>query len=129
MARNRKSSARPDTAVLRGPVRTCIGCRQRTTKRELSRVTAGSDALGRVVVRPDLDGTAPGRGAHLHPTAECYDLAVRRKAFARALRLAGAGELSTAPVREYVAARSDRHSDHQTARRAARTDQDWSSGS
>jgi len=29
----------------------------------------------------------PGRGAWLHPTPECFELAVRRKAFGRALRL------------------------------------------
>jgi predicted RNA-binding protein YlxR (DUF448 family) len=69
----------------------------------LLRVTAGSDANGQSVVVPDPDGTAPGRGAHLHPTAECYDLAVRRKAFARALRhQPGAGGLSTAPVGEWL---------------------------
>ena len=53
-------------------------------------------------VVPDPTATAPGRGAHLHPTTACYDLAVRRRAFARALR-SGAG-LATGPVGEYVAA-------------------------
>jgi predicted RNA-binding protein YlxR (DUF448 family) len=88
----------------RDPVRTCIGCRQRASKRELLRVTAGSDAHGQPAVVPDPDGTTPGRGAHLHPTAECYDLAVRRKAFARALRLTPGAEggLSTAPVGEWL---------------------------
>jgi predicted RNA-binding protein YlxR (DUF448 family) len=66
----------------------------------LLRVTAGSDANGRPAVVPDPTATAHGRGAHLHPTAACYDLAVRRKAFSRALRL-GAG-LSAAPVGEYL---------------------------
>jgi predicted RNA-binding protein YlxR (DUF448 family) len=68
-------------------------------------VTAGSGADGRPAVVPDPDGTAPGRGAHLHPTTECYDLAVRRKAFARALRTQGgaSGGLSTAPVGDYLA--------------------------
>ncbi len=66
-------------------------------------MTAGSDAHGQPAVVPDPDGTAPGRGAHLHPTAECYDLAVRRKAFARALRYPpGDGGLSTVPVREWL---------------------------
>jgi predicted RNA-binding protein YlxR (DUF448 family) len=88
------------------PVRTCIGCRKRATKRELLRVTAGSDASGHPVVVPDPDGTAPGRGAHLHPVPECYDLAVRRKAFTRALR-AGIG-LSATPVGEYLASRAVR---------------------
>ena len=76
-------TTRPST----GPVRTCIGCRERAAKSELLRVVAGSDADGQPAVVPDPDGTAPGRGAHLHPTPECFDLAVRRRAFARALRL------------------------------------------
>lgn len=84
-----------------GPVRTCVGCRQRAAKSELLRVTAGSVG-GQPAVVPDPVGAAPGRGAHLHPTTECYDLAVRRKAFTRALRLS-AGGLSSAPVGEYVA--------------------------
>ena len=37
-------------------------------------------------VVPDPGGTAPGRGAHLHPTPDCFALAERRRAFARALR-------------------------------------------
>jgi predicted RNA-binding protein YlxR (DUF448 family) len=66
----------------------------------LVRVTAQIRG-GQVVVEPDPDGAAPGRGAHLHPVIECYDLAVRRKAFARALRLEGGH--SSAPVGAYVA--------------------------
>jgi predicted RNA-binding protein YlxR (DUF448 family) len=72
----------------------------------LLRVTAGSDASGRPAVVPDPTATAPGRGAHLHPTTGCYDLAVRRKAFTRALRLEGG--LSAVPVGEYVDERTDR---------------------
>lgn len=90
------------------PVRTCVGCRQRAAKRELLRVTAGTDATGSPAAMPDPAGTAPGRGAHLHATPECYELAVRRKAFARALRAPGG--LSTAPVGEYVATLADRPS-------------------
>jgi len=88
------------TAVL-GPVRTCIGCRERAAKSELLRVTAGSDADGRPVVVPDPAATRPGRGAHLHPTPACYDLAVRRRAFGRALRVATA--LDSAALASYVA--------------------------
>jgi predicted RNA-binding protein YlxR (DUF448 family) len=36
----------------------------------------------------------PGRGAWLHPTSECFELAVRRKAFGRALRLQAAVDVS-----------------------------------
>nr|WP_237690223.1 YlxR family protein [Nocardioides panacisoli] len=73
-------------------------------------MTAEPAEDGGAVVLPDPSGTAPGRGAHLHPTTECYDLAVRRKAFPRALRLAGGS--SSAPVGEHLAARPvpDHHS-------------------
>ena len=102
----------------RGPVRTCIGCRERAAKSELLRLVAGSDALGHPAVVPDLDATAPGRGAHLHPTTACYDLAVRRRAFARALR---AGELATAPVGDYLTSLSPTDQHHLT--------RNWSSSS
>jgi len=72
--------------VVSEPVRTCVGCRQRAAKHELLRVSVGLSSDGRKAVVADPAGTAPGRGAHLHPTAACYELAVRRKAFARALR-------------------------------------------
>lgn len=117
MARRLKSSARPDALLPEGPVRTCIGCRQRAAKCELLRLTASSGSDG-LVVLPDPDASAPGRGAHLHPTTGCYDLAVRRKAFSRALRVTpGAGGLSTAPVGEYIASRTDP------------TDRNWSNSS
>ncbi|RNM15871.1 YlxR family protein [Nocardioides pocheonensis] len=93
-----------------GPVRTCIGCRKRAAKRELLRVVAGPGAHGAdssAAVVPDPGGTAPGRGAHLHPTLECFELAERRRAFARALRhdaggRGGPGPLSLTVLREYL---------------------------
>lgn len=92
-------------------MRTCIGCRERTTKRELLRIVAGTDAeglegshTGSWFVVPDPRGTAPGRGAHLHPTTECLALAERKRAFQRALRHdAGVrGALSLARLREHL---------------------------
>lgn len=73
------------------PVRTCVGCRQRAASSDLLRVVV---AEGRLVADPRR--RRPGRGAHLHPSRACLDLAVRRRAFARALHVAGtvdAGEL------------------------------------
>ncbi|MCB1037954.1 MAG: YlxR family protein [Acidimicrobiales bacterium] len=67
-----------DTA---GPVRTCVGCRQRHDQADLVRITRsdeGSLLVGR---------TLPGRGAWLcRASASCLDLAVRRNGFARSLR-------------------------------------------
>ena len=69
------------------PIRTCVGCRERAAKHELLRVSVGLSSDGRKAVVADPTGAAPGRGAHVHPRSECYELAVRRKAFARALRV------------------------------------------
>ncbi|HZJ05745.1 MAG TPA: YlxR family protein [Nocardioidaceae bacterium] len=94
-----------------GPIRTCIGCRERTTKRELLRIVAGTDAESREgsqpgswFVAPDPSGTARGRGAHLHPTTECLAIAERKRAFSRALRHdAGVrGALSLERLREHL---------------------------
>jgi hypothetical protein len=49
-----------------------------------------------VVVVPDPDRSAPGRGAWLHPNLSCAEQAQRRRAFARALRVPG--PVDAAPV-------------------------------
>ena len=70
------------------PVRTCVGCRKRSAKIELLRVVA--DDLGKgLELLPDPTRRAPGRGAHLHPAPDCLELALRRRAFPRALRVTG----------------------------------------
>jgi uncharacterized protein len=104
------------------PVRTCVGCRKRAPASELLRVTAvvldgggdsvtesdvdatggatgGSgkradvvDTVSRIAILPDPARRRPGRGAHLHHDPGCLDKAVRRRAFGRALRVAGAIE-------------------------------------
>src|ERR687889_1183665 len=89
--------------AVRDPVRTCIGCRERTSTSELLRVVAGDRGAGLEVV-PDPAGRAPGRGAHLDPTSSCLGLALRRRAFPRALR--AEGRLLTSAVEEYVASGS-----------------------
>jgi predicted RNA-binding protein YlxR (DUF448 family) len=75
------------------PQRTCVGCRGRGDRSVLLRFVAAR-ADGRSVVVPDPRRTAPGRGAWLHPDLACLDLARRRSAFGRALRVAGPVDLS-----------------------------------
>lgn len=102
MARQDTTSARPGAPSPDGPVRTCVGCRKRAARRELLRLVVGS-VDGRPAVVPDPSGSAAGRGAHLHPTTACYELAVRRKAFARALRHAAGQGLPSDAVAAHLA--------------------------
>ena len=67
------------------PVRTCIGCRKRELAVELLRVVAVPTGNGDFAVIVDTGRSLPGRGAWLHPSEACLALAVKRRAFGRAL--------------------------------------------
>ena len=83
----RRAAAASDVAQDE-PVRTCLGCRHRGARSVLLRlVVVEVDGAHAVVL--DNDRTMPGRGAWLHPDLECLELARRRSAVARSLRLAG----------------------------------------
>jgi predicted RNA-binding protein YlxR (DUF448 family) len=70
------------TNATREPERTCIGCRRRAVASTLARV-ALSD--GTIVFWGH--GSRPaGRGASLHPNADCLRAALKTGAFARAFR-------------------------------------------
>ncbi|MFD9006782.1 YlxR family protein [Streptomyces sp. NPDC059582] len=77
------------------PERTCVGCRERAAKTDLLRIVAVGDACV-----PDPRGTLPGRGAYVHPAPVCLDLAIRRRAFPRGLRVPG--PLDVKVLRQYV---------------------------
>ncbi|WP_290707449.1 YlxR family protein [Gordonia defluvii] len=66
----------------------CVGCRGRADRTQLVRVTARCGDTG-PVVEIDHRKTQPGRGAWLHPSADCVSAAVRRRAFGSALRVDG----------------------------------------
>ncbi|MBM6404693.1 YlxR family protein [Phycicoccus sp. CSK15P-2] len=96
-----------------GPLRTCIGCRRTDSRSALLRVVLGQGETGPTAV-PDPGRRRPGRGAWLHPDVTCLDLAVRRKAFGRALRSSVGPD--TAEVAGWVAghaseALSEKHED------------------
>ncbi len=61
---------------------------RRAPKAELRRFVA-VEADGVRCLRHDPAGRAPGRGAYVCATDECYERAVARRAFGRALRVAG----------------------------------------
>lgn len=78
----------------------CVGCRGAGDRADLLRVVVqGSGSDLRAV--PDPRRRMPGRGANLHPDPACLELALRRKAFGRALR-AGAA-LDTSELEAHVA--------------------------
>jgi predicted RNA-binding protein YlxR (DUF448 family) len=66
------------------PVRTCVGCGAKAAQRELVRLVAAGEC---VAVDRAKSG---GRGAWLHAAPACLERAVKRRAFARALRAEGA---------------------------------------
>jgi uncharacterized protein len=68
-------------------VRTCLGCRARADQSTLLRVV---ERNGEVVADPSA--TMFGRGAWVHPTVECVEAAISRKAFGRALRSNGGAD-------------------------------------
>ncbi|MCC6222321.1 MAG: YlxR family protein [Thermoleophilia bacterium] len=63
------------------PIRTCVGCRTRAPRAELVRFVARAGTL-----TADPTGRAPGRGAYTCRRGACFERAVARRAFARALR-------------------------------------------
>jgi predicted RNA-binding protein YlxR (DUF448 family) len=65
------------------PHRTCVGCRRTADQAELLRFTLDGQT-GTVLL--DQRHRAPGRGAYVHPDADCISAAIRRRAVPRALR-------------------------------------------
>ncbi|MBZ8178021.1 DUF448 domain-containing protein [Corynebacterium poyangense] len=80
------------------PCRTCVGTRQKLPTDQLLRVVVDPDSPGRLI--PDPRRRLPGRGAWLRPTLQAFELAEKRRAWRRALRLPGG--VDTSEIRAYV---------------------------
>jgi predicted RNA-binding protein YlxR (DUF448 family) len=95
----------------RVPERTCIGCRSKTAPAGLVRVARRPDG-GLAVGRAE-----PGRGAWLCAgSVACFDAAVRRRAFGRALRADVSGQ-EMAWLRERLLSEGMSSSDGPTGRK------------
>lgn len=57
------------------PMRICVGCGASKSKRDLLRIVMNSE--GQVAI--DRSGKAPGRGAYVCPTKECFELAYKAR--------------------------------------------------
>ncbi|HIW95613.1 MAG TPA: YlxR family protein [Candidatus Corynebacterium gallistercoris] len=83
------------------PLRTCIATREVLPSQQLLRCVADRRNDGSVVIVPDPQRNRPGRGAWITPTEEAWQIAEKRRAFARALKVSGL-VADTEPVRNYI---------------------------
>ncbi len=63
------------------PLRTCVGCRKRSAKKGLVRLVLIGSQL-----QVDEDAKQDGRGAYVHHSLECFEMALNRFAFDRSFR-------------------------------------------
>lgn len=66
MAKNQKQRKRHI------PNRTCVGCRQTLSKRDLMRIVRSAEGI-----RYDPTGKANGRGAYIHDKHACWEKALK----------------------------------------------------
>ncbi|WP_408612767.1 YlxR family protein [Glycomyces luteolus] len=85
-------------------VRTCVGCRRRASAAELLRVVVQRSEGSPNRLVPDPQRRLSGRGAHVHHDLNCLEQAVRKRAFARALRIEGTVDVEA--VRTHVESES-----------------------
>ncbi len=72
----------PETRLRHVPQRTCIGCRKVKPKGELVRIVCNES--GNLTIDPT--GKLAGRGCYLCKTKGCWELALQKECFERALR-------------------------------------------
>ena len=84
-------------------IRTCIASRQRQPDTQLLRLVA-QHVIPPVIV-PDPQRSMPGRGCWITPTLAALELAEKRNAIGRALRVSA--PVDTGPVRKYLAKLGD----------------------
>ena len=74
-------------AVKKIPMRQCVGCGERKSKKELIRIVCSpSEDPERVTIGFDLTGKKNGRGAYICSSMACLELARKKKALERALK-------------------------------------------
>jgi len=65
-----------------GPIRTCLGCREREPARGLLRLAVDGEG----VLCADPEGRRPGRGGWVHRRRICLERALEARVLARAFR-------------------------------------------
>ena len=73
------------------PLRKCTGCQEMKSKKELIRVVRSPE--GEISI--DFTGKKSGRGAYICPSADCLEMAIRRKGLERSLDVPISDEVYT----------------------------------
>ena len=68
----------------RVPLRMCTACREMKDKKHLLRIVKGKEEG----IRVDITGKAPGRGAYICKSADCFEKARKQKQLERAFKTA-----------------------------------------
>lgn len=79
------------------PARMCTGCGEMKPKSELVRIVRSPEGE----ISLDLTGRKNGRGSYICKNAECFDKAVKKKAFERAFGVKLSDELVSS-IREEI---------------------------
>jgi predicted RNA-binding protein YlxR (DUF448 family) len=79
------------------PQRTCLGCRQIKSKRELIRIVNTPE--GNLEV--DITGRKSGRGAYLCPTSHCWEAGLKENRLDHALHI-NLGQTGRAQLMKYA---------------------------
>lgn len=93
-----------------GPVRTCIASRCVKPQHELLRVVARTEGDGTVTIVPDPHRRLDGRGAWITPDQQAFEIAEKRRAFSRALKVPVDANLEK--VREYIEKSQEKVPEH-----------------
>lgn len=95
--------------VKKVPMRTCVGCGEQKTKKELIRVVKNNENQ----VSVDFKGKANGRGAYICPSIECLKKAQKRDALSRSLMIKIDQEIYERLAAELAMGDQDEADDHQ----------------
>ncbi len=79
------------------PVRTCVSCREKSSKHELLRFTPGPEG-----VMMSSTGTESGRGAYICRDERCWEIARGGSVLGKALRTAADANRLEPAVREAI---------------------------
>lgn len=92
------------------PKRTCIATRKTAPQSQLLRVVAQFKDNGDVHIVPDPQRRLPGRGAWITPELQAFEIAEKRRAFPRALKVSANADLDE--VRAYLVHKQEKVPDH-----------------